>query len=83
MSNKSFERPESVFIRVPEIENICIEYGVDKNDELTVTCMYELYKRVTGDKWKNYSDEMYDEGYNDGYNNAIDDAVSEIDDITW
>ena len=79
----NLEKPDAVFIRVPQIEDICIEFGIDKSDAETITCMYELYRRITDrdrDEWDN---EAYDEGYREGYNDAIEEVESKIDSLAW
>lgn len=78
-----FEKTESVFVRVPQIEDICIEFGIDRTDAKTINCMYELYTRITGNDRVNWDEEAYQEGYSDGYNDAIEKAVSKIDDASW
>lgn len=83
MTKRNLERPEAVLIRVPEIEDICIEFGIDRNDAETITYMYEVYKRCTGEEKVDYNDEAYDEGYKEGYNDAIEEAESKIDAASW
>lgn len=77
------EKPDAVFCRVPQIKDICIEFGVDKTNAKAITCMYELYKRITEKERVDWKDEAYDEGYKEGYNDAIEDAVSKIDSLAW
>lgn len=79
----NLEKPEVVFIYVPEIEDICIEFGIDKNDAETITCMYEVFKRISGGETKAVRDESYDDGYRDGYNAALDDVDGEITNFEW
>lgn len=83
MRNVSLEKPDAVFLYAPVIEDICIELGIDKNDAETITCMYEVYKRVSGGDRYLWDEETYDEGYKDGYNAAIDDAESKADELSW
>lgn len=84
MNKFNFEKPDAVFLYAPVIEDICIELGVDRTDTETITCMYEVFKRVSGHE-KQYSedDESYQEGYREGYNDAISEAESRIDDLSW
>lgn len=79
MTRFNLEKPEMVFIRVPQIEDICIEFGIDRTDAKTVTCMYELFKRITDVEYVVYDEEAYEEGYKDGYNTAIEKAEDMID----
>ena len=83
MTKYNLEKPEAVFYRVPQIEDICLEFGIERTDALTITCMYELFKRVTVKDHVDWDDEAYNEGYNEGYNDAIDEANSKIEEITW
>ena len=84
MRNISLEKPAAVFLYAPVIEDICIEFGIDKNDAETITCMYEVFKRVSGDDRNLWDcEEAYDEGYKEGYNDAIDEAESKIDAACW
>ncbi len=80
---KCLEKPGYVFCRVPEIEDICIEFGIDKTDAETITCMYEVFKRITDKDGVEWDNEIYDEGYRAGYNDAIEEAVSKIDAASW
>ena len=82
MRNISLEKPAAVFLYAPVIEDICIELGIDRNDAETITCMYEVFKRVRNDR-DLWDEEAYDEGYKDGYNAAIDDAENKAEAITW
>jgi hypothetical protein len=77
------EKPDAVFYRVPQIQDICIEFGVDPTDAKTITCMYELFRRITEKDQVDWDSEVYNEGYREGYNDAIDDAESKLDGITW
>lgn len=83
MTKYNLEKPEAVFARVPQIEDICLEFGIDRTDALTITCMYELFRRVTEKDHVDWDTEAYNEGYNEGYNDAIDEANSKIEEITW
>lgn len=83
MRNISLEKPDSVFLYAPVIEDICIELGIDRNDAETITCMYEVFKRVYGGDRDLWDEEAYDEGYKDGYNAAIGDAESKADELSW
>lgn len=84
MNKFNFEKPDAVFLYAPVIEDICIELGIDKDDAETITCMYEVFKRVSGyEKQYSTDDESYQEGYREGYNDAISEAESRIDDLSW
>lgn len=83
MARFNLEKPDAVFIRVPQIEDICIEFGIDRTDAETITCMYELFKRITDKDGVEWDDEVYNEGYRDGYNDAIEEAESKIDSLAW
>lgn len=83
MSRFCLEKPDAVFCRVPQIEDICIEFGIDRNNAETITCMYELFKRITDKDGVEWNDEVYNEGYRDGYNDAIEKAAAKIDDASW
>ena len=83
MSKFYLEKPDAVFCRVPQIEDICIEFGIDRTDAETITCMYELFKRITEKDKVEWSDEAYDEGYREGYNDAIEEAENKIDSLAW
>ncbi len=80
---KCLEKPGYVLCRVPVIEDICIEFGIDKTDAETITCMYEVFKRITGKDKVEWDNEIYDEGYKAGYNDAIEEAISKIDAFSW
>lgn len=79
--NFNLEKPDAVFFRVPVIHDICVEFGV--SDAETVTCMYELFKRVTENERVDISQESYDDGYKEGYNDGIEEAARLIDDLSW
>ena len=83
MRNIGLEKPAAVFLYAPVIEDICIELGIDRNDAETITCMYEVFKRVSGDNRDLWDEEAYDEGYKEGYNAAIDEAESKADELSW
>lgn len=83
MNKFNLEKPEAVFARVPQIEDICLEFGIDRTDALTITCMYELFKRINNKDRVEWDDETYNEGYKNGYNDAIDEANCKIEEITW
>lgn len=83
MNKFNFEKPEVVFTRVPQIENICLEFGVDRSDVKTITCMYEVFKRVNDKEYVGWDDEAYDEGYKEGYNAAIVEAEGLADSLSW
>ena len=79
----NFEKPDYVLSQVPIIEDICVEFSVDRTDAKTITCMYEVFKRVTNKEGQVWEDESYEEGYNDGWNEAIEKIESELDDMAW
>ena len=79
--NFNLEKPDAVFFRVPVIHDICVEFGV--SDAETVTCMYELFKRVTENERVDISEESYDDGYKAGYNDGVEEAARLIDDLSW
>ena len=81
MNNFSFEKPSLVFIRVPEIQDICLEYGIDCTDKKIVSAMYEVFKRVTGKSATDWSDDIYNEGYDKGFHDAIEKAESMADEL--
>lgn len=83
MKKNLLEKPDYVFHCAPVIEDICLEFGVDRNDAETITCMYEVFRRVTGKDTIDWSVEAYDEGYKEGYNDAIGDAVAKLDGASW
>ena len=83
MRNISLEKPEAVFLYAPVVEDICIELGVDRTDAETITCMYEVFKRVSGNDHFVWDEDAYDEGYKEGWNDAIEEAESRVDDISW
>ena len=83
MARFNLEKPDAVFIRVPQIEDICIEFGIDRTDAETITCMYELFKRITEKDQVDWDSEVYDKGYREGYNDAIETAESKVDDLAW
>jgi hypothetical protein len=83
MRNISLEKPEAVFLYAPVVEDICIELGVDRTDAETITCMYEVFKRVSGNDHFVWDEDAYNEGYKEGWNDAIEEAESRVDDISW
>jgi hypothetical protein len=83
MRNISLEKPEAVFLCAPVVEDICIEFGVDRTDAETITCMYEVFKRVSGNDHFVWDEDAYNEGYKEGWNDAIEEAESRVDDISW
>ena len=42
MEKLKIDKPDAVFLYVPVIEDICIEFGI--KDAETITCMYEVFK---------------------------------------
>jgi len=83
MRKFNLEKPDAVFVYAPVVEDVCIEFGIDKSDVETITCMYEVFKRVNGDMRIDWNEDAYNEGYRDGYNDAIDEANCKIEAITW
>ena len=83
MRKFNLEKPDAVFVYAPVVEDVCIEFGIDKSDVETITCMYEVFKRVNGDMRIDWNEDAYNEGYRDGYNDAIDEANCKIEGITW
>ena len=83
MKKNLLEKPDAVFVYAPVVEDICIEYGIDKSDVETITCMYEVFKRVSGGDREVWDEEAYNEGYRDGYNDAIEEAESKADELSW
>lgn len=77
------EKPGMVFLYVPEIEKICIEYGIDRNDAKTITAMYEVFKRSTNVSKIVMQEEDYDDGYKEGWNDAMMKAEEMIDGLYW
>ena len=83
MSKFCLEKPDAVFCRVPQIEDICIEFGIDKTNAETITCMYELFRRITEKDQVSWNEDAYNEGYKEGWNDAIEKAENEIDSLAW
>lgn len=83
MRNIGLEKPDAVFLYAPVVEDICIEFGVDRTDAETITCMYEVFKRVSGKDHFVWDEDAYEEGYKEGWNDAIEAAESKVDDLTW
>lgn len=83
MKNFNLEKPDAVFVCAPVVEDICIEFGIDKSDVETITCMYEVFKRMNSGEQVEWDEDAYNEGYKDGYNDAIDEANCKIETITW
>jgi len=83
MNNGVLEKPDYVFGKVPQIKDICIEFGIPLDDAATVTCMYEAVKRCTEDNAYDYNDEIYNDGYREGWNDALDQCENKIDSVTW
>jgi len=83
MKNFNLEKPDAVFVYAPVVEDVCIEFGIDRTDAETITCMYEVFKRMNGGERVEWDEDAYNEGYKDGYNDAIDEANCKIEGITW
>ena len=83
MEKLYFENPDIVFLHAPEIQDVCIEFGIDKSDLRTITYMYEVFKRVIKNQGPVFRCDDYDDGYKDGYNAAIGEAVNLVDDLSY
>jgi hypothetical protein len=83
MKKFNLEKPDAVFVYAPVVEDVCIEFGIDRTDAETITCMYEVFKRMNGSERVDWDEDTYNEGYKDGYNDAIDEANCKIEGITW
>ena len=83
MKKINLEKPDAVFVYAPVVEDVCIEFGIDRTDAETITCMYEVFKRMNGGERVEWDEDAYNEGYKDGYNDAIDEANCKIEGITW
>lgn len=87
MNKFNLEKPEAVFARVPQIEDICFEFGIDRTDAETITCMYEVFKRMNGGERVEWDEDAYNEGYKEGWNDAIEAAENRVDELanelTW
>ena len=82
MKKFNLEKKDYVFFAAPVVQDVAIEFGID--DPETITCMYEVFKRVTGfEKQYTEDDESYQEGYNNGYNSAIEEAENMVDNVSW
>ena len=83
MRKFNLEKPDAVFVYAPVVEDVCIEFGIDRTDAETINCMYEVFKRMNGGERVEWDEDAYNEGYRDGYNDAIDEANCKIEGITW
>ena len=87
MKNFNLEKPDAVFVHAPVVEDVCIEFGIDRTDAETITCMYEVFKRMHGGMRVDWDEESYDEGYKEGWNDAIESAENRADELanelTW
>ena len=83
MKNFNLEKPDAVFVYAPVVEDVCIEFGIDRTDAETITCMYEVFKRMHGGMRVDWDEESYDEGYKEGWNDAIEAAESKADELSW
>ena len=83
MKKNLLEKPDAVFVYAPVVEDICIEFGIDKTNVEIVTCMYEVFKRVNGNDRVDWDEESYNDGYKDGYNDAIEEVEKQVDDLSW
>ena len=83
MKNFNLEKPDAVFVYAPVVEDVCIEFGIDRTDAETITCMYEVFKRMNGGERVEWDEDAYNEGYKDGYNDAIEEVESRVDELSW
>lgn len=83
MNKFNLEKPEAVFVHAPVIEDVCIEFGIDRTDAETITCMYEVFKRMSGGEQVEWDEEVYKEGYDEGWDDAIEAAESKVDELSW
>lgn len=87
MKNFNLEKPDAVFVYAPVVEDVCVEFGIDRTDVETITCMYEVFKRMHGRMRVDWNEESYDEGYKEGWNDAIESAENRADELanelTW
>ena len=83
MKKFNLEKPDLVFVYAPVVEDVCIEFGVDRTDAETITCMYEVFKRVNGGERVEWDEDAYNEGYKEGWNEAIEAAESKADGLSW
>lgn len=84
MNKFNLEKPDAVFLYAPVVQDICIEFGIDKSDVETITCMYEVFKRMSShEKQYTVDEESYLEGRWSGYNAAIEEVESMVDDLSW
>lgn len=83
MKKINLEKPDSVFLYAPQIQDICIEFGIDKSEVEIITCMYEVFKRMNGKDRVEWDEEDYNDGYKDGYNDVIEEVESRVDDLSW
>lgn len=83
MNKFNLEKPEAVFVHAPVVEDVCIEFGIDRTDAETITCMYEVFKRMSGGERVEWDEEAYKEGYDEGWDDAIEAAESKVDELSW
>lgn len=83
MKKFNLEKPDAVFVYAPVVEDVCIEFGIDRTDAETITCMYEVFKRMNGGERVEWDEDAYNEGYKEGWNNAIEAAESKADELSW
>lgn len=83
MKNIRLEKPDAVFAYAPVVEDVCVEFGIDRTDAETITCMYEVFKRMNGGERVEWDEDTYNEGYNQGWDDAIEAAASKADDLSW
>ena len=83
MASFYVEKPDAVFVSAPIIKDICIEFGIDRTDAETITCMYEVFKRMNGSGRVEWNEDAYNDGYDAGWDDAIDAAESKADELSW
>ena len=83
MKKFNLEKPDAVFVYAPVVEDVCIEFGIDRTDAETITCMYEVFKRMNGGERVDWNEDAYDEGYKEGWNDAIEAAENKADELSW
>lgn len=83
MKKINLEKPDAVFVYAPVVEDVCIEFGIDRTDAETITCMYEVFKRMNGSERVDWDEDTYNEGYKEGWNDAIEAAESKADELSW
>lgn len=83
MKKFNLEKPDAVFVYAPVVEDVCVEFGIDRTDAETITCMYEVFKRMNGGMRVDWNEDAYNEGYIEGWNDAIEAAENKADELSW